>query len=361
MNTKKNPFNPTFGNVPSIFLDKDKQIAHLIDEIKESDFARSYFITGVRGSGKTSFLSKISSTLAEDKKCILIDLINEEDIVTNFTQKLYRKTVDIIPEILSHLSKISIGGLTFEKKENLSSIELTLEELMENIKKKQKYVVITIDEVTNTPNIWKFAKIFDSLKRKEYPIFVLMTGLPDIVLDIQKNDTLTFLLRSDKIEMMPLTNQDVVFSYLKEFNENYEVADKMADLTKGYSYAFQLQGSLYFNYLKHENVEPSLETLEKIYNSYKGLLFENAYQKIFVDLSDKDREYLLAINQSPIFKDTVAIMNKSATYVSQYRRRMLERHLIEPIGHGKVAFTLPLFSEYLTETQNEDSKFYWPI
>lgn len=56
----KNPFNPTFDDVPNIFLDKQKQVDELIQTIQISDFARSFFITGVRGSGKTSFLTKIS-------------------------------------------------------------------------------------------------------------------------------------------------------------------------------------------------------------------------------------------------------------------------------------------------------------
>ena len=51
----KNPFNPTFGDVPNIFLDKQKQVDELIQTIQTSDFARSFFITGVRGSRKTSF------------------------------------------------------------------------------------------------------------------------------------------------------------------------------------------------------------------------------------------------------------------------------------------------------------------
>lgn len=49
------PLNPTFGDVPKIFLDTDTRINDLISKIKTSDFARSFFITGVRGSGKTVF------------------------------------------------------------------------------------------------------------------------------------------------------------------------------------------------------------------------------------------------------------------------------------------------------------------
>lgn len=38
---------------------------------------------------------------------------------------------------------------------------------------------------------------------------------------------------------------------------------------------------------------------------------------------------------------------------------MIERHLITPVSHGEVAYTLPLFKEYIAATQNPDSEFYW--
>lgn len=43
---------------PKIFLDTNTRINDLISKIKTSDFARSFFITGVRGSGKTVFLTQ---------------------------------------------------------------------------------------------------------------------------------------------------------------------------------------------------------------------------------------------------------------------------------------------------------------
>ena len=48
---KLNPFNPTFSDVPDIFLDRQKQVDDLIQTIKESTFARSFFVTGIRSSG----------------------------------------------------------------------------------------------------------------------------------------------------------------------------------------------------------------------------------------------------------------------------------------------------------------------
>lgn len=68
-----NPFNPTFGDVPKIFLDTDTRINDLISKIKTSDFARSFFITGVRGSGKTVFLNAVAQNWI--KMIIVIGLI----------------------------------------------------------------------------------------------------------------------------------------------------------------------------------------------------------------------------------------------------------------------------------------------
>ena len=357
----KNPFNPTFGDVPNIFLDKQKQVDELIQTIQTSGFARSFFITGVRGSGKTSFLTKISEQLQDDSNCYLIDLINENGILTTLARKLYHQNGSKLSELFDSLNSISIGGVAIEREKEIPNIEIMLEELMQSVASKNKYVVITIDEVSNSKAIQSFAKEFNALKRKKYPIYVIMTGLPDLILDIQNDDKLTFLLRSEKIEMQPLSTQDIVFAYQNVFDNNFEVANQMAKRTRGYSYAFQLQGYIYFNYLQSKQASPSIENLNDIFKQYQTMLFNNAYLKIFSGLSDTDRKYLSIIADHPIFKDAVKAMGKNGSYVSQYRRRMLERHLIIPDNHGEVAYTLPLFKEFIKETQNPDSEFYWSL
>ena len=48
-------------------------------------------------------------------------------------------------------------------------------------------------------------------------------------------------------------------------------------------------------------------------------------------------------------------------YVNQYRRRMIQQDLITPAGNGRVRFKLPLFKQYLNDTQNPDSVRYDPL
>lgn len=53
--------------------------------------------------------------------------------------------------------------------------------MMENVQKNSHYVLVVIDEVDNSQPIRSFAQIFNELKRHGFPIFVLMTGLPDLI------------------------------------------------------------------------------------------------------------------------------------------------------------------------------------
>ena len=124
----KNPFNPTFGDVPNIFLDKQKQVDELIQTIQTSDFARSFFITVVRGSGKTSFLTKISEQLQDDPNCYLIDLINENGILTTLARKLYHQNGSKLSELFDSLNSTSIGGVAIEREKEIPNIEIMLEE-----------------------------------------------------------------------------------------------------------------------------------------------------------------------------------------------------------------------------------------
>lgn len=82
----KNPFNPTFGDVPKIFLDTDSRVNELISTIQESEFARSFFITGVCGSGKTVFLNAVAHKLRHNPNCYHVNVLNQDNLVLSLTK-----------------------------------------------------------------------------------------------------------------------------------------------------------------------------------------------------------------------------------------------------------------------------------
>ena len=74
-----------------------------------------------------------------------------------------------------------------------------------------------------------------------------MTGLPSRISEVQNDDTLTFLLRSNRVYLSPLDEKSVANSYEKAFTRgkreiDYVVLDKLSQAVKGYAYAFQTLG-----------------------------------------------------------------------------------------------------------------------
>ncbi|MBW0439890.1 AAA family ATPase [Lactobacillus gasseri] len=352
-----NPFNPTFGDVPKIFLDTDTRINDLISKIKTSDFARSFFITGVRGSGKTVFLNAVAQKLDQDDNCYRINLINKDNLVASLTKKLAIKTESAFQKALNNVNSITVKGINIDLNSSETEYDIVLEKILEKVKKQNKYVVVTIDEITNTEAVREFAQVFNELKGDNLPIFVLMTGLPDLILDIQTQSKLTFLLKSEKIHTLPLKNADIIAAYTSVFNCSLSVASRMAKMTGGYAFAFQLLGFLLFDQLNGKI--PESADLDKVSIPFQLQLFDNAYQKIFIDLSEWDRKYLLAVRGNKRLQDVVKILGKDKVFVAQYRRRAIERKLIIPAGYGLVQYTLPYFDEYLKQTEDPDSAYYW--
>lgn len=103
----KNPFNPTFGDVPQLFIDNGKS-EKLVELIQNSEFARLFFITGVRGSGKTSFMSKVMKDFSKDKNCYAINLINKEDMIETSCSKL----TNAIQRVHGTIGAVSVSGIS---------------------------------------------------------------------------------------------------------------------------------------------------------------------------------------------------------------------------------------------------------
>lgn len=69
----KNPFRPSFGSVPPIFLDREDMTNTVAEEIKEENSPyRTTLIYGLRGSGKTSFLVDVCNAVEKDAKWIVV-------------------------------------------------------------------------------------------------------------------------------------------------------------------------------------------------------------------------------------------------------------------------------------------------
>ena len=111
------------------------------------------------------------------------------------------------------------------------------------------------------------------------------------------------------------------------------------ELQKGYAFAFQALGLLYYDFRARLS-------LEEIIMKFDDLLDDFVYRKIWQGLSEQDRKVILAISDSKTkVTDIYQKLNMTSSTFSKYRERLINRALIQSSQHGYVELILPRFAE----------------
>ena len=307
-----------------------------------------YMITGARGTGKTVFMTEIAGNLAGKENWIVVDLNPERDLLMGLAAKLAgdRKLAGYMQEEKIDLSLLGLGpkvaGAT-----PVADVEQALEMMLKCLKAHEKRLLVTIDEVTNSKNMRAFASTFQILLRQDLPIFLLLAGLFDDIEQLQNEKTVTFLYRTPKMFMRPLNLSLIAADYREVFKIDQENAMKMTRLTNGYPLAFQVLG--YFTW-EHSG------DYQKALNEYRLYLYEYAYEKMWLELSDKDRRTASGIAKigGGKVKEIRQMLGMSTNEFNPYRKRLIKKGLLNGEVYGQLEFTLPMFTEFVLDNSFED-------
>lgn len=224
-------------------------------------------------------------------------------------------------------------------------MEDAVSKMLEYLKKEGKRLLITIDEVTDTDEIGVFVSSFQIFLRQDLPIYLLMTGLYENIYELQNDKSLTFLYRAPKILLEPLNISAIKKTYLEVFYISEKQAEEMALLTKGYPFAFQLLGYLYWM----KNGEGNISDLLGDYDQYFA---EYVYERIWSETSELDKKVLMAIatcNDSSV-KNIRKQLNMTSELFSVYRERLKRKCVIDTKEYGRIRFSLPRLSEFVIES-----------
>lgn len=342
-----NPFSLSFGKKPLQYISRLAQTNQIIESFKAENSSNQIFmITGVRGSGKTVMMTNIAEEMRKDTDWIVIELNPMRELLESLAAKIYS-----IPEMYSKFLKARLDfsafglGVSIENTAPVTDIENVIERMLEQIKQAGKRLLITVDEVTNSEYIRIFASSFQILLRRDYPIYLLMTGLYENIYDLQNEDSLTFLYRAPKLILEPLNYTAVRKNYMDIFKIDLETAEKMTVLIKGYPFAFQVLGYLYW-----ENREKDIEDILPEYDQY---LEEYVYAKIWSELSELDKKILTEISISG--ENKVKLLRERLRMKSElfsvYRERLKRKGVIDTREYGKIGLALPRFEEFVKMQQ----------
>ena len=339
-----NPFSLAFGNTPYVEIDRSNVEFDIINDFNgEHSVSNAYMITGVRGSGKTVYMTNICKRLRQDKRWVVIEVSQEEDIIKQIAYKL-AKDSDFGELVVSAKIDISIFNVEISKTMNNSTetFSIVLERLLSLAEKKGKRIAVAIDEAVNNRYIKEFAHEFQICLRKDFPIYLIMTGLYENIYEIQNEKTLTFLYRTPRIEMQPLKLYKISESYEEIFDITSEQARKMSEMTQGYAFAYQVLGYFYY--------ESNTDDLTKIENKYCNYLGEYVYEKIWSELSEKDREVvttMIEMDGKIRVKDLRDKLGVDSSKFSHYRDRLKRKGVVNLSDYGYISFSLPYFKEFI--------------
>ena len=339
---KNNPFSIAFGKEPKQLVSRAVSEEEIYDVFDDEDPASQvYIITGVRGYGKTVMMTSVARHYSNKKEWVVINLNPTRDLLVQLAANLYENDKLISLFINSQINLSAFGiGIGTSTQPPISDIEIAIRKLLAKVKKSGKRVLITIDEATNSEYIRVFTSAFQIMIREEQPIFLLMTGLYENIKNLQNDKALTFLYRAPSVELKPLSMAAMEAKYINVFDCSTEEARKLAALTKGYPYAFQVLGYLKWN---------GMSSWDALLMNFDIYMEERVYEKIWSELSEKDKEILVFLAKQGKAKtaDIISQNGHSQSTYSTYRSRLQKRGLIDTTTYGYAELALPRFEIFI--------------
>ena len=336
---KDNPFTLTFGKQPDEYIARYESTNTILSTFEADHVvSQTYLIEGIRGSGKTVLMTSIAGELASRKEWVVVNISSVQDLIDDLAMRLSEA---VKPGRRLHPSglNISVAGVGVgvkEESDNLGSVA-RIRDLIGTLAKKNKRILITIDEVLPGQSMRQFASEFQLLVRDDYPVFLLMTGLYEHIYAIQNDPALTFLLRTPKERLQPLSMYKIARQYESILHVTEEKAKELAGITKGYAFAFQALGMLCYE-------QGDLDSLDSILIELDSMLDEYVYRKIWESLTGQEKKVLRAMTEPRMrVGDICKVAGMDSSNFSKYRDRLIKRGILSAPEYGKLEMALPRF------------------
>ena len=341
---QQNPYSLTFGKEPRQLISRFAQVDEVVNTFSDTTPTNQvYMITGVRGSGKTVFMTSVVKTLQKNEEWIVVELNSSGELLKELAAKLYQV------KGFSHIFRadgINLSlwgiGLNIKKAEPLTDLQTAVERMLQKLAKSGKRLLITIDEVSNSKEMRYFAGAFQMMIRHDLPVFLLMTGLYENINRLQNEENLTFLYRAPKIYLTALNTYRMSDSYKKTLKLPEDKALALARFTQGYPFAYQVFG--YFAYQNNGDYESVIPDIRQYLDEY-------VYDKIWSELSAKETLILSAMATQGLTKvsDLKEALELKPNEFSVYRDRLIKKGILNGETRGSLRFALPFFDDYTRE------------
>lgn len=383
MDPVRNPFAPGAGSQPPELAGREQIISAAdtaLQRVLLGRPAQSQMLLGLRGVGKTVLLNKIEQ-IAEEHGYLTSFIEAPED--RKLVDLLYPKVHQILRKLslietarsaahsalralrgFASAFKISVGDfdVSVDPEPGVAdsgNLEFDITELFLKVGEAARAAgrgwALLIDEVQYLApeELGALIVAIHRTNQKALPVLLFGAGLPAIAaLSGDAKSYAERLFIFPKIDALP--DVDAAAAIRQPIEEEGESIDEdllsaIVKLTRGYPYFLQEWGYQVWNVSDRSPI-----AIDCIAAAEKEALrrLDEGFFKVRIDrLTPKEREYVIAmarLGAGPYRSSDVAdALGEKLTTLGPRRAQIIAKGMIYSPAHGDIAFTVPMFDEYL--------------
>jgi hypothetical protein len=383
MDPVRNPFAPGAGSQPPELAGRHEIIANAETALRRvllGKPAQSQMLLGLRGVGKTVLLNQIEQ-IAEDHGYLTSFVEAPEDrklvdlLYPKVHQALRKLSLVESAKVATHSAmralrsfasafKITMGDfeVAVDPEPGVAdsgNLEYDLTELFLKVgeagKAAGKGWALLIDEVQylSAAELGALIVAIHRINQKALPVLLFGAGLPAIAaLSGDAKSYAERLFVFPKVDALsPSDAANAIRQPIEEEGESItsDLLDQIVTLTRGYPYFLQEWGYQVWNAAEASPISASC--IETAGNAALRRLNEGFFKVRIDRLTPKEKEYVIAmarLGSGPYRSSDVAeILGEKLNTLGPRRAQIIAKGMIYSPAHGDIAFTVPMFDEYL--------------
>ncbi len=384
MDPVRNPFAPGAGSKPPEIAGRDAILNDADVAIQRTligKWGRPQMLLGLRGVGKTVLLNEIEK-MAEERGHLTSFLEAPEGkslsemLVPKLNQVLRKLSVTDQAKAQAHQAlralksfasafKLSYGEVTLSVDPEVGvadsgDLESDLPELFIRVgyaaKAAGKAWTLLIDEVQylRPDDLAALIVSLHKISQKELPVLFFGAGLPQVAaLSSNAKSYAERLFHYPAVgPLLPTDSKSAIKQPVEDegVSISEDALDEIVLKTQGYPYFLQEWGYQCWNIAQNERIEVA-DALQAESAATRRL--DDGFFKVRFDrLTPKEREYVIAMAQlgtGPYRSSDVAeALGESSQSLGPRRAQIISKGMIYSPSHGDIAFTVPMFNDYLT-------------
>lgn len=383
MDPVRNPFSPGAGSRPPELAGRDTILQDAEIAVQRALLGkpnRSQMLLGLRGVGKTVLLNKIEE-IAERSGHITSFIEAPEGkslselLVPKINQALRKLSLNEKAKAKAHLAlralrsfasvlKLSYGDFSLSVDPDVGvadsgDLESDLPELFvrvgETAKAAGKAWTLLIDEVQylRQGDLAALIVALHKISQKDLPVLFFGAGLPQVA--ALSGDAKSYAERLFHYPAVgPLLSDDAKTAIRQPIEDEGErISDdalkEILQRTQGYPYFLQEWGYQCWNIAQGQQIE--VDDAAHAAGEATRRLDDGFFKVRFDRLTPKEREYVIAMAQlgpGPYrSSDIAAALRETHQSLGPRRAQIISKGMIYSPSHGDIAFTVPMFNEYL--------------